>query len=112
MKKIAFIIVCALIILTNLPPISWFLTENYAYSNFDGSFRTEESGGKGNSFLTCIRQYNHFLCEHPERETGDNNLYRTFTIKPWFFWEWREYIFHSERFQLPYLDPETLTGGK
>jgi hypothetical protein len=28
------------------------------------------------------------------------------TIKPWRFWEWREYIFHSDRFSLPYKAPK------
>jgi hypothetical protein len=49
--------------------------------------------------------YGYFLCQHPEKDQGDNRLYRTFTIKPWYFWEWYQMIFHSERFALPYKKP-------
>ena len=108
MKKAILISITALVLLTNLPPVNWFLTENFSYCNFDGSFKTQESGGKGNTFLTCVRQYGYFLCQHPEKDIADNNLYRTFTIKPWCFWQWKEYIFYSERFRLPYKDPAKI----
>jgi hypothetical protein len=96
----------AIIIFVNLPLWDFFLQENYTYSNRDGSFTYSEESGKGNSFNSCMLVYGHFLCKHPEKNNTDITLYRTFTLKPWRFWEWREMIFHSDRFLLPYKAPE------
>ncbi len=105
MKK-AVIIISIIIVISNLPLWDFFLQENYSYSNLDHSFTYNEESGKGKSFIGCVKMYGHFLCEHPEKDQGDNKLYRTFTIQPWKFWEWRQYIFHSDRFSLPYLEPK------
>jgi hypothetical protein len=105
MKKIILITLAIIIIGSNLPFFSFFLEENYTYSNKDGSFTYSEEGGKGISFRSCMISYGYFLCQHPEKNTGDIRLYRTFTVKPWRFWEWRQMIFHSERFLLPYQTP-------
>ncbi|MDB4921832.1 hypothetical protein [Mucilaginibacter sp.] len=110
MKKIYIIATTAFILFSNVPFISFLFEENYAYSNADSSFIYNEEAGKGKSFSGCQRLYGYFLCQHPEKDHGDNKLYRTFTIKPWRFWEWREMIFHSERFGLPYLQPKN--GGQ
>ncbi|OOQ58318.1 hypothetical protein [Mucilaginibacter pedocola] len=101
MKKTLIVVICVLV-LTNLPIFDFFLKENYTYSNIDGSFIYSEESGKGQSFKTCLMRYGYFLCQHPEKDKGDNNLYRTFTIKPWRFWEWADFIFQHERFALPY----------
>jgi hypothetical protein len=102
-KNIVYVLL-VLIVFSNLPFFDFFLQEDYTYTNADGSFIYSEAGGQGKSFWGCQRKYGYFLCQHPEKDRGDNQLYRTFTIKPWRFWEWREMIFHSERFGLPYLE--------
>lgn len=104
MKKIILVSFLGIVILSNLPFISFFLNENYTYSNIDHSFRYSEENGKGQSFKSALITYGVFLCQHPDKDQGDNRLYRTFTIKPWRFWEWGQMIFHSDRFTLPYLD--------
>lgn len=78
--------------------------ENYTYSNADRSFTYSEEGGKGFTYESTVRAHAVFLCRNPEKDKGDNRLYRSFTFKPWHFWEWSEMIFHSERFFLPYLE--------
>jgi len=93
------------IIASNLPLFSFLLQENYTYSNRDGTFTYNEEAGKGMSFLNCQKRYGYFLCQHPEKDLGDNRLFRTFTLKPWRFWEWGQWIFRNERFLLPYKDP-------
>jgi hypothetical protein len=103
MKKTIYIII-AVIIIFNLPFFNFLLQENYTYSNIDHSFTYAEESGKAKSFMGCERLYGVFLCQHPDKDQGDNRLYRTFTIKPWRFWEWGQMIFHSDRFTLPYLD--------
>lgn len=109
MKKKITIALIALVIISNLPVFNFFLLENYTYSNADNSFIYNEETGKGGKSLSgCQRLYGYFLCQHPDKEQGDNKLYRTFTIKPWRFWEWRELIFHSERFGLPYLESKKI----
>ncbi|MFB9844051.1 hypothetical protein [Mucilaginibacter ginsenosidivorans] len=110
MKRKLLIIVTVIILLSNLPFWDFFLLENYTYSNIDGTFLYSEEANKGKSFSMCERKYGVFLCQHPDKDRGDNRLYRTFTIKPWRFWQWRQFIFHSERFTLPYLEPPKDTN--
>jgi hypothetical protein len=102
--KNTIIVLLAIILVANLPLWDFFLQEDYTYSNSDGSFTYNEEAGNGKSYWGCQRLYGYFLCQHPEKDHGDTNLYRTFTIKPWRFWEWREMIFHNERFRLPYKE--------
>ncbi|OCX54297.1 hypothetical protein BEL04_08545 [Mucilaginibacter sp. PPCGB 2223] len=104
MKKKIIVSVIVIVLVSNLPIFNFITKENYSYSNEDGSFRYDEEGGKGRSLENCMFQYGLYLCKHPEKDTG-SYLYRTFTIKPWRFWEWGEMIFHSERFKLPYRKP-------
>ena len=104
MKK-TLIIIMAIVVISNLPFFSFFIRENYSYSNVDGTFKFTEDAGKGATFKTVIMRYGIFLCQHPEKDQGDNRLFRTFTLKPWRFWEWGQWIFRNERFFLPYLEP-------
>lgn len=89
-------------LLTNYTPINYFLKEDYTYANSDNTYTDSEEGGKGFSYETIVRRYATFLCKHPDKDLGDNRLFRTFTVKPWCIWEWHDMIFHSERFWLPY----------
>ena len=45
------------------------------------------------------------MSRNPDKDLGDNHLFRTFTIKPWRFWQWGDMLFHSDRFRLPYKAP-------
>jgi len=103
MKK-ALIVIGVIILVSNLPFFKFFLSEDFSYGNKDGSFYYNEESGKGQSYRSCLISYGYFLCQHPEKDQGDNKLYRTFTIKPRRFWEWGEMIFHSDRYTLPYLN--------
>lgn len=98
------IVVIAVLLIFNFTPLSYILHENYTYSNGDGSFSdSEEAGGKP-AFLTVTYDFRDFLKKHPEQKAKDSTLYRTYTIKPWRFWQWSDYLFCPERFRLPYLD--------
>lgn len=99
MKKL-LIGLAVIVVLTNLPPLNYFLITRYTYSNADGSFTYNEEGGKGKSFKGCKRMYGYFLQDHPN--VSNKQLYRTFKLQPWKFWEWYQYIFRNERFTLPY----------
>ena len=101
MKK-AIITITLIILVVNLPLFDFFFQENFSYTNIDNSFTYVEEAGKGGSYQGCQKQYGYFLCQHPEKDLGDNRLFRTFTIKPWRVWEWRQLLLHSERFMLPY----------
>jgi hypothetical protein len=105
MKKY-LLIIFAIILLSNLPFFDFFFEENFTYENIDRSFTYDENASKGLNYISAVKAYTIFLCQHPEKDGGDNRLFRTFTIKPWRFWEWREMIFHSERFSLPYKSPD------
>jgi hypothetical protein len=108
MKKYWIIAFVLIIFISNFSPVNYFLIDDYTYSNIDGSFKFSEEGGKGLNYTNVVRNYAIFLCQHPEKDQGDNRLFRTFTLKPWRFWEWSQWIFRNERFLLPYLEPGKL----
>jgi hypothetical protein len=105
MKKVIVIILVLLVAISNFSPISYLLKENYSYSNIDGSFKFHEEGGAGYNFAMAKKRYEWFLKDNPEKAKRDSTLYRTFTIKPWRFWQWGDYLFQNERFRLPYKRP-------
>ncbi|MEO7215560.1 hypothetical protein [Mucilaginibacter sp.] len=102
--KTLIIILIAVVLLFNLTPLSYILKEDYTYSNYDMSFQFSEHGGAGYNFEMGRRRYKRFLEKNPEKAKTDRQLYRTFTIKPWRFWQWSDYLFSGERFKLPYKD--------
>ena len=101
LRRIIYLAILAVII-ANLPFFDFLTQESYSYTNTDGRFYYVETGDGSNDFEACKRRYNHFLSQHPEEVKVKDRLYRSFTIKPWRFWEWRQMIFEHERFSLPY----------
>lgn len=78
-----------------------FTKPAYSDCNASRAFRfTEEAGA---DLLDCERAYGYFLCGHPELDKGDSRLFRTFTVEPWKFWQWRQLLLHGERYGLPYI---------
>jgi hypothetical protein len=100
--KWTIIIVVVILLIANFTPVSYILHENYSYSNFDRSFIDSEEAGGTAAFKTVLLDYRDFLKKHPNKKATDSTLYRTFTIKPWRFWQWSDYLFCLERFRLPY----------
>jgi hypothetical protein len=91
----------------------WFtflLKENYTYSNYNGTFRYREVVWKGDKLEICLRRYDHFLRDNKNVE--DKTLYRTFTLKPWRFWEWHELYLTPDRFSLPYISKEEIQKNR
>jgi len=103
MKKYSFVVLISvmIIILTNTPPAQYFLLEKYHYQNADNSFSYSEFKSKGLDFEVCEIRWKRFLDTNPKNK--NQTLYRTFTIRPWQFWEWWQYLAHPKRFTLPYL---------
>ena len=98
--KALIVTVILLMVLSNTPPVQYFLLEQYSYQNKDGSFRYQEEPGQALDFEVCQIRWERFKNQNPH---ADHTLYRNFTIKPWQFWEWWQFIAHSKRFTLPYL---------
>ncbi|QHS56569.1 hypothetical protein GWR56_13830 [Mucilaginibacter sp. 14171R-50] len=96
-----------ILFILNYTPIAYILKENYRYRNFDNSFVIDEAGGKGFDYEIIKIRYKRFLDQHPSKAAQDRRLYRTFSIKPWYVWQWGDYLFHNERFRLPYKEPLT-----
>jgi len=92
-----------IILLSNTPPAQYFLLENYHYRNKDSSFSFSEEPAQAIDFKVAEKRWQRFKDSNPNK---DQILYRTFRIKPWQFWEWWQYIAHTERFTLPYLEDE------
>ncbi|TDS14748.1 hypothetical protein B0I21_103247 [Sphingobacterium paludis] len=102
---------CATVVyLTNYTFIYLFLKRDYSYSNFNGTFRFKEYGMKGLSYSSAKISYNSFLEKHPDIK--DKQLYRTFWITPWRFWEWNQYLNYSERFKLPYISESEISKNQ
>jgi hypothetical protein len=106
-KKILLSIL-AILIISNLPPIQYFIRENYHYSNRDGSFEFTELDGNRN-FDVAKKQFANFKIRNPNNPNRE--LFRTFTLKPWRFWEWWQMVRHFERFTLPIFPLNDYKGN-
>jgi hypothetical protein len=102
MKKRIVIWTTGVLIFINLPFWDFFTKEYYSYCNADKTFIYTEEAGM--DFQACQRMYGYFLCQHPGKDSGDNTLYRSFTLKPWKFWQWREMLMHNDRFLLRFKE--------
>ncbi|PWS28477.1 hypothetical protein DHW03_01050 [Pedobacter yonginense] len=100
-RKVILIAIAVVIIISNTPPMQFFLLENYNYQNADGSFKYTEEPGQALDFKVGERRWERFKTENSS--DPNQTLYRTFRIKPWQFWEWWQFIAHGKRFTLPYL---------
>lgn len=110
MKKGIFIPVLTIIIVSNVTPIVYFFKDDYAFSNHNGEFYVSELGGKGRSFTSIKDGFDFYSKEHPLEK--DKTLYRTFTLKPWRFWEWGQWIAHFDRFTLPYITENQIIENR
>jgi len=103
--KYGVIAVVAVLFIFNFTPLSYLLHEHYTYRNYDNSFTFSEENGGNADYQWARNKYAYFLKTNPEKAKTDPTLYRTFTIQPWRFWEWREFLFCPQRFRLPYKAP-------
>jgi len=100
----------AIVWVSNYTILGYFLKRNYTYSNYNGSFRHYEDRLKGKSYGGRDKRYSTFLAKNPNIK--NKQLYRTFTLDPWRFWEWREWIEHFDRFTLPYLSEKEIQKNR
>ena len=100
----------SLVLVTNLTFIGHFLKRNYTYSNYNGTFRHNELKLKGRGYTNRDKGYQYFLHHNPL--VKDKQLYRTFTLDPWRFWEWHEWYYHFDRFTLPYISEKTIQRNR
>ena len=99
--KVLSYILLAIILLSNTPPAQYFLLRNYNYQTEDRSFNFTENAGSPLDYRVCEQRWEEYRQKDPNNK--NKILYRTFTIKPWQFWEWWQYLVHPKRFTLPYL---------
>ena len=97
--KITIIAVAVIIIISNLPPVTYFFQEEYHYRNQDASFEFTEQGGSTQDYEVAIARFEIFKARHPAKNR--DTLYRTFKFKPWRFWEWWEMITNYQKYDLP-----------
>lgn len=95
---------------TNCTIVGYLLKRNYSYSNYNGTFRYNEMKLKGFTYESRDRGYRHFLAQNPDIK--DQQLYRTFTLDPWRFWEWNEWFKHFDRFTLPYISERKIQKNR
>jgi len=96
--------------MNNFTIVGYFMKRNYMYSNYNGTFRYAEDRLKGKPYAGRVNSYNSFLKKYPEVQ--DKQLYRTFWLNPWFFWEWREWVEHFDRFTLPYISEREIQRNR
>ncbi|WP_421940597.1 hypothetical protein [Pedobacter sp.] len=103
MKKSKKILLIAIfiIVISNLPPVYYFIGENYHYQNYDGSFSFTEQPGTGQNFTVAKAMFKDFIRD--KKQIKQDVLFRTFTIKPWKFWEWWQMVNGFDRFKLAYM---------
>jgi len=94
------IAIILIVVIANTPPVQYFLLEQYSYQNKDESFTYQEVPGQALDFEVCQIRWERFKNQYPQ---ADHILYRNFTIKPWQFWEWWQFVAHPQRYRLPYL---------
>lgn len=70
---------------------------SFETQNAEFEFLVNPSGGPDVAMME--REFQKFLNLHPQ--TQDRELYRTFEIRPWQFWNWYQYI-TSDVYEYPY----------
>lgn len=91
-------IIVAFLCFANLPLMKLFLGSNDCqFSNADGSFTFAEVNFKGAGYTLCKE----IFIEFKHRRLGDSTLYRLCPKKPFYFWNYGEYLF-AEKYRLPY----------
>lgn len=100
-SKIITFTILLIVIISNTPPLQYFLLPHYHYRNKDNSFSFTEEPGKGLDFKVCMKPWERYK----QQNAGNQNmqLYRTFPIRFYAFWEWGQYLLNSDRLSLPYL---------
>ena len=93
--------VIGIIIISNLPPIYYFIGEDYLYQNKDGSFSFTEQPGTIQNYNVAKLRFESFKKDNPYNSC--KILYRTFYFKPWKFWEWFNMLKYMEKYNLEYL---------
>jgi hypothetical protein len=104
--KIVLIIAVFLVIVTNAFPIfsAW---RWYYFTTKNGEFYFDMFEAKGRDFAMMNRWWDDYRAE---RNPTDTTIYRTFSINPFAFWEWRQYLF-SDKYRYPYINPKDIEKG-
>ncbi|MBD1433247.1 hypothetical protein H8B06_10445 [Sphingobacterium sp. DN00404] len=95
---------------TNFTIVGYFLKRNYTYSNYNGTFRFDEVRLKAFGYDTRDSSYAYFLRNNAGMR--DEELYRTFRLDPWRFWEWRDWVEHFDRFTLSYISERKIQRNR
>lgn len=107
---LAMLVFASLVWVTNFTVVGYFLKRNYSYSNYNGTYRHNEHRLKGISYSGRDDGFKSFLKENPR--SNDRQLYRTFWLDPWRFWEWHEWYYHFDRFTLPYISEKNIKKNR
>lgn len=75
----------------------------YIFETRNAEFEFMVDPGGGPDVAMMEREFKKFLDLHPQTE--DRELYRTFEIRPWQFWNWYHYI-TNEAYAYPYKPQE------
>jgi hypothetical protein len=106
------IIIIAVIVLSNLPPLKWPFTwfdhNDYRYSNDNGSFTYEEFQFKDRDFKMG---WGGFLYFKENCKCSDTVLYRLNRNNPFKFWRYGDYIF-KKKYHLPYRSWDEIVGRR
>ncbi|RRB18353.1 hypothetical protein [Larkinella knui] len=104
-----FLMVVILIFLSNTQPVKPFFVlflegfKSYQYATPSGGFEDFEMPLKHRTYESVVRRFDAYKHEHP----SDTVLYRLFRKDPFLFWRWSDMI-SSPKYQLPYLNPDSI----
>jgi hypothetical protein len=99
--KPLYLTLIGIILISNTPPVTFFLQPHYHYQTRDGKFSYTEEPGKALDYDIMKIRYQRYL--NQQQTNQDKTLYRTFRFKPWQFWQWWEMTVRNGRFRLPYM---------
>lgn len=98
----ALTILLVIIVVSNFPPIYYFIGESYSYQNKDGSFVFTEQSSTIQNFEMAELRFENFKIRNPQNH--NDILFRKFKLKPWKFWEWWNMFKNSEKYKLQYFN--------
>jgi hypothetical protein len=97
--KIVILSIAGLAIVLNVAPF-FSAFDIYDYSNKSETFCFREYPAQNTNLQMMQMQFQSFK---DTTSSGDTILYRRFKINPFYFWQWREFVFNP-RYKYPYLE--------
>ena len=99
---VAIIVLAANLLSAYINTLAEGTTVVYSFETRQAEFEFLVNPEAGPDVAMMEREFQKFLNLHPQTE--DMELYRTFEIKPWQFWNWYHFL-SSDLYRYPFKEP-------